>query len=123
MDSKHFLSIAACLYASTACAEAPPSEAPSHDDASLEHHDPSSRPQNDVHAKDEAQEESNDTEDAEETDHEHEAEHSCAPPAPAVPAEEPLSKELQQEKALYEMNAYFDDYLCPRPFIIGSTEF
>ena len=35
----------------------------------------------------------------------------------------PLSKEAQQEKELYDFNAYFDNYMDPRPFVIGSTEF
>ncbi|ETZ04971.1 hypothetical protein [Holospora undulata] len=39
------------------------------------------------------------------------------------PPEEPLSKETQQEKELYELNAYFDNYMDPRPFAVGSTEF
>ena len=45
------------------------------------------------------------------------------PPEDAIPEDEPLSKETQQEKALYELNAYFENYMDPRPFVVGSTEF
>lgn len=136
MHMKHLLSIATYLYATTGIAEAPSSEAyiadsSSHEALHAEHQeDPAqsvpSHTEHDVHKKD-----TEDAEDAENSDEEdrddekdtQEAEHACAQTAPTPLTEEPESKELQQERALYEMNAYFDDYLLPRPFIIGSTEF
>jgi hypothetical protein len=148
MHMKHLLSIATYLYAATVIAEAPSSEAyiadpPSHEASHAEHQEDTaksapSHPEHDVHKKDTKDVETSekdhddekDTEDVENSEEDHddekdtqEAEHTCAQATPTSPAEEPESKELQQERALYEMNAYFDDYLLPRPFIVGSTEF
>ncbi|PPE04044.1 hypothetical protein HCUR_00579 [Holospora curviuscula] len=51
------------------------------------------------------------------------SETNSPPPDNETYEEEPLSKEAQQEKELYDFNAYFDNYMDPRPFVIGSTEF
>ena len=108
---------AAAAFSESASPKKPLANTASPDASHLEHPDP--HLEHDAHEKDsensdEAPEDKEDDKNAQETNH---------TSAQAAPIEEPESKELQQEKAMYEMNAYFDDYLLPRPFIIGSTEF